>query len=123
MTHSGHDNITKAADTIVPIPEMDVEDKGEIAVLEHKLVEHEDPNSPEAILDRYPLLRVMSEAEREALNRRVRRRIDIRMLPTLTICLMINYLDRYVTFAPISGDCSSSDRTSPTLVSQVCKKI
>jgi hypothetical protein len=81
---------------------MDVEDKGEIAVLEHKLVEHEDPNSPEAILDRYPLLRVMSEAEREALNRRVRRRIDIRMLPTLTVCLMINYLDRYVTFASIS---------------------
>jgi hypothetical protein len=32
-------------------------------------------NSPEAILDRYPLLRLMSESERETLNRRVRRRM------------------------------------------------
>jgi len=76
-----HDSITKAADTIQPLPahvessHLDIEDKGEIAVLEHKLVEHEDINSPEAILDRYPLLRVMSEAEREVLNRRVRRRM------------------------------------------------
>lgn len=54
---------------------LDVEDKGEIAALEHKVVEHEDPNSPEAILDRYPLLRVMTEEEREKLNRRVRRRM------------------------------------------------
>lgn len=54
---------------------LDVEDKGEIAVLEHKVIEHEDPNSPEAILDRYPLLRVMTEDEREVLNRRVRRRM------------------------------------------------
>lgn len=54
---------------------LDIEDKAEIAALEHKVVEHEDPNSPEAILDRYPLLRVMTEDERETLNRRVRRRM------------------------------------------------
>lgn len=54
---------------------LDVEDKGEIAALEHKAIEHEDLNSPEAILDRYPLLRVMTEEEREKLNRRVRRRM------------------------------------------------
>jgi hypothetical protein len=76
--HQGNDNITKAADAVTPMPpshHLDIEDKGEIAVLEHKLVEHEDLNSPAAILDRYPLLRVMSENEREALNRRVRRRM------------------------------------------------
>lgn len=53
-----------------------------------------DENSDEAILQRYPLLKDMSQSELDKLNRRVRRRIDIRMLPTLTICLMINYLDR-----------------------------
>lgn len=54
---------------------LDMEDKGEISALEHKVIEHEDMNSPEAILDRYPLLRVMTEAERDTLNRRVRRRM------------------------------------------------
>jgi hypothetical protein len=71
--------------------------KAEIALVEDAkvpYVEEEDLNSPEAILQRYPLLREMSESELDTLNRRVRRRIDIRMLPTLTICLMINYLDR-----------------------------
>jgi hypothetical protein len=80
MSHT-HDSITRAADVAQPMSthlesaHLDIEDKGEIAILEHKLVQHEDPNSPEAILDRYPLLRVMSEGERETLNRRVRRRM------------------------------------------------
>jgi hypothetical protein len=76
MVQRNHDDITRAADVAQPVSEhLDLEDKGEIAVLEHKFVEHEDLNSPEAILDRYPLLRVMTEDEREALNRRVRRRM------------------------------------------------
>lgn len=54
---------------------LDLEEKGEISALEHKVIEHEDMNSPEAILDRYPMLRVMTEDEREILNRRVRRRM------------------------------------------------
>lgn len=54
----------------------------------------DDPNSPEAILNRYPLLKSKSEKELDILNRQLRRRIDVRMLPILTICLMINYLDR-----------------------------
>jgi hypothetical protein len=37
--------------------------------------EDDDPNSPEAILQRYPLLRDMSENELDLLNRRVRRRM------------------------------------------------
>jgi hypothetical protein len=87
MSHT-HDIITKAADAVQPVSShLDIEDKGEIAVLEHKLVEHEDPNSPEAILDRYPLLRVMSEGERETLNRRVRRRMCVQTTMTLGFVL------------------------------------
>lgn len=100
--HNADSAITSAPITDRSI--VDIEDKAEISNLEHKVIEHEDPNSPEAILDRYPLLRVMTEDEREVLNRRVRRRIDIRMLPTLTVCLMINYLDRSnVTNARVAG--------------------
>jgi hypothetical protein len=38
---------------------------------------YEDPNSPEAILHRYPLLRDMSQLELDALNKRLRRRMSV----------------------------------------------
>lgn len=61
-------------------------------------------NSPAEILSRYPLLRDMSQSELDVLNKRVRRRMDIRLLPILTLCLIINYLDRSnVTNARIAG--------------------
>lgn len=55
----------------------DYDDKGTIEYVEKKMVDEEDddPNSPEAILQRYPLLRNKSEKELDALNRRVRRRM------------------------------------------------
>jgi len=57
------------------IPTMD--EKYEANMIEDIKVaqEEEDPNSPEAILKRYPLLRDMSEHELDLLNRRVRRRM------------------------------------------------
>jgi hypothetical protein len=55
------------------------DEKGDIVAVEDVTKfpgsEDDDPNSPEAILNRYPLLRVMSEKERDVLNRRVRRRM------------------------------------------------
>lgn len=54
--------------------------------------EEADPNSPEAVLQRYPLLREMSEDEREKLNAKVRRRMDIWMLPMLTLMLFSEWL-------------------------------
>ncbi|KAG7527512.1 hypothetical protein FFLO_06858 [Filobasidium floriforme] len=64
----------------------------------------EDPNSPANILKRYPLLVGMTPGEREILNKRVRRRIDIWMLPMITFMLFINYLDRTnVTNARVAG--------------------
>ena len=85
------------------IPALD--EKHESNMIEDvKVREEEDPNSPEAILQRYPLLRDKSEHELDILNRQLRRRIDIRMLPIITICLMINYLDRSnVTNARVAG--------------------
>lgn len=82
-----------------------IEEKHEVDMVEDaKLRLDEDPNSPEAILQRYPLLREMSESQLDKLNRQVRRRIDIWMLPMLTLCLMINYLDRSnVTNARVAG--------------------
>ncbi|WVR04911.1 hypothetical protein IAU60_001923 [Kwoniella sp. DSM 27419] len=84
------------------------DDKVEITMVEDAEVDKDkdeiDVNSPEAILQRYPLLRNMSEKELDLLNRKVRRRIDIWMLPILTVCLMINYLDRSnVTNARVAG--------------------
>jgi hypothetical protein len=101
--------VDAALDSSLPVAqvqhEIDLEEKREVYHVEEKVAEDdENPNSPEAILARYPLLREMSEKELDTLNRRVRRRIDIRMLPTLTICLMINYLDRSnVTNARVAG--------------------
>lgn len=40
-----------------------------------KTRDNDDPNSPEAILARYPLLRDMSQAELDQLNHKVRRRM------------------------------------------------
>lgn len=73
--HSADMPITAVPEARLSSTNLDLEDKGEISALEHKAIEHEDMNSPEAILDRYPLLRVMTEGERDTLNRRVRRRM------------------------------------------------
>jgi hypothetical protein len=49
--------------------------KGSTDHLEKIGVEEDDPNSPHAILQRYPLLRDRSEKDLDLLNRRVRRRM------------------------------------------------
>ena len=81
---------------VLPIVEEKNIEKAEISLIEDSKGDTTEweLNSPEEILSRYPLLKDLSEDELDKLNRRVRRRIDLRMLPTLTICLMINYLDR-----------------------------
>jgi hypothetical protein len=61
-------------DQIAPDSPLD-EKHGITAVEDIKDAVYDDPNSPEAILNRYPLLRNMSESELEKLNHRVRRRM------------------------------------------------
>jgi len=71
-------NVEEAMPATTTLDKYGIE-KGDIVAVEDisKLgeAEDDDPNSPEAILNRYPLLRVMSEKERDVLNRRVRRRM------------------------------------------------
>lgn len=60
---------------VATLPAYDNDDKGHVDHLEKMGEEEEDPNSPEAILQRYPLLRNKSEKELDTLNRRLRRRM------------------------------------------------
>lgn len=57
------------------LPEYD--SKGHTDHVEEKIFDEEDdnPNSPENILQRYPLLRDRSERELDLLNRKLRRRM------------------------------------------------
>lgn len=55
--------------------------------------------------DRFPHLANMSPEDLAALERRVRWKIDYRLLPCLLILYMLNYLDRY-------GSSSSASRYS-----------
>lgn len=85
-----HDDLSISGHVPAPIVAPDIEmmadtkhapltpldEKNTIEAIEDvKDATFEDPNSPEAILHRYPLLRDMSEAERDQLNHRVRRRM------------------------------------------------
>jgi hypothetical protein len=55
---------------------IDIDEKGHSELVEDiKDATFDDPNSPEAILHRYPLLRNKSEEELAKLNHRVRRRM------------------------------------------------
>jgi hypothetical protein len=49
--------------------------KEDITKIDETSHEDADPNSPEAVLSRYPLLSAMSPEERKVLNKKLRRRM------------------------------------------------
>lgn len=57
----------------------------------------------------FPRLAAMTAEERTALEKKLRWKIDLRMLPMLILIYIMNYLDRSVLF-------SSYHRTSATLI-------
>lgn len=50
--------------------------------------------SPAAIQAKFGTLRDLEETEMEVLNKKLLRRIDWRLMPTITIMFLMNYLDR-----------------------------
>lgn len=74
--------VLSAAEEVMPMHlAHDNTSKGDIVAIEdasdEKSRDEEDPNSPWAILQRYPLLRNMSPKELDILNRQVRRRLYV----------------------------------------------
>ena len=47
-----------------------------------------------------PLLQNLAVEEREALEKRLVRRLDIRLMPMLVLIYILNYLDRFVLIFP-----------------------
>ena len=47
-----------------------------------------------------PLLQNLAVEEREALEKRLVRRLDIRLMPMLVLIYILNYLDRFVSISP-----------------------
>jgi hypothetical protein len=68
---------------------------GEAEVADVKLSDHTEDagyqNSPREIQSRFDLLRDLSEAEMETLNKTVLRKVDWRMMPTITIMFLMWY--------------------------------
>jgi hypothetical protein len=80
--------------------------------------------TPAQIQHRFETLRGLSQGEMEALNKKVRRIIDWRLMPCMTLMFLMNYLDRInVSNARLAGlqeDLGMSDtvRWEPPLLSQ-----
>jgi hypothetical protein len=70
------------------------------------------------IQHRFETLRGLSQGEMEALNKKVRKIIDWRLMPCITIMFLMNYLDRInVSNARLAGlqeDLGMSDTVSPS---------
>lgn len=78
MAQHDSKSITKAEEAIVPtLHTRDVNSEEELS----------EEQLREKVLQRYPLLREKSDTELDLLNRTVRRKIDIRMLPMITLML------------------------------------
>ncbi|KAM0335699.1 hypothetical protein ACHAQA_000749 [Verticillium albo-atrum] len=93
---SGKDNAT-VAEHIGKEDQMDVQ-------LEDKPAAHNEPYSIREIQGRFDLLRDLSDAEMEKLNKSVVKKIDWRMMPCITIMFLMNYLDRInVSNARLAG--------------------
>ena len=79
MVHAREHDIHGAVPAPVTAPDAEVivgldhQEKGTIEIVEDVKDTFEDPNSPEAILNRYPLLRNKSQQELDLLNHKVRR--------------------------------------------------
>ncbi|KAF9776506.1 hypothetical protein IL306_005289 [Fusarium sp. DS 682] len=71
--------------------------------------------SPAEIQGRFPLLRDLSKEQMDALNKRVLRKIDWRLLPIVSLMYLMNHLDRMnVSNARLAGfqsDLNMSDTT------------
>lgn len=67
-------------------------------------IETTEDVSPAAIQARFDTLRDLDETQMAALNKKLLRRIDWRLMPTITIMFLMNYLDRInVSNARIAG--------------------
>jgi hypothetical protein len=72
MAHTLQKDTDKAEIEMREYAQTTDQDKADFALEGRR---EDDENSPEAILERYPLLRDMTPAELDKLNRRVRRRM------------------------------------------------
>ena len=70
---------------------------------------------------RFPTLQGLDETEMAALNKKLLRRIDWRLMPTITVMFLMNYLDRInISNARIAGlqdDLGMSDTMWSTAIS------
>lgn len=73
------------------------------------------------------ILRSLSDEERTAFEKKLRRKIDLRILPMIIIMYILNYIDRYVFLYVTDGPCPaltvSQETTSLLRASQVSRRI
>ncbi|KAH6703214.1 major facilitator superfamily domain-containing protein [Leptodontidium sp. MPI-SDFR-AT-0119] len=72
--------------------------------VENGVAEQHDICTPEEVQGRYPLLRDLNRDQMASLNKKVLRKLDWRLMPTITIMFLLNYLDRInVSNARLAG--------------------
>jgi hypothetical protein len=73
----------------VPLPEKDLADVEEAETSDNGMPPGQRHVSPQEIQARYPLLRDLSPDQMAALNKRVVRKIDWRLMPMITIMFLL----------------------------------
>jgi hypothetical protein len=91
---AGTANTTAQGDAVRPAPQTNKDATDDIALAEVSI----DSKAPAAAkkwgLQPPEILRSMSAEERVALETKLRRKIDLRLLPMIIIMYILNYIDR-----------------------------
>ncbi|TVY64989.1 hypothetical protein Focb16_v016384 [Fusarium oxysporum f. sp. cubense] len=80
------------------------DEKAEVAAVENAISSPVGHIPPIEIQARFPLLRDLSQTQMDALNKKVRSKVDWHMMPCVTLMFLMNYLDRInVSNARLAG--------------------